>query len=163
MSKRLCRKCGVTIPHRVVIDGKQKLLQNRKFCLECSPYKQRFNTKGEAVDKNKCSAWYKEIVTLSLYKRGLSRKAILVESKGGCCQKCGYNKFLRALTFHHRDPKLKSFGLSINNLWSKPWDKIREEVDKCDLLCSNCHIELEAGNYDIVKRVNEKYGTTFRQ
>ena len=39
MAKRLCRKCGVVIPNWITINGVAKNLRNRKFCLECSPYK----------------------------------------------------------------------------------------------------------------------------
>jgi hypothetical protein len=63
-----------------------------------------------------------------------------VEYKGGSCQICGYNKCIRALTFHHRDPKEKSFPISGSHCRS--WEAIQAELDKCDLLCFNCHMEL---------------------
>lgn len=31
----------------------------------------------------------------------------------------------------------------MNNLWCKKWETILEEFDKCDMLCQNCHAELE--------------------
>jgi hypothetical protein len=45
---------------------------------------------------------------------------------------------LRALTFHHRDPSEKDFAIS-GTSWA--WDRIKKELDKCDLLCMNCHAE----------------------
>lgn len=65
-------------------------------------------------------------------------KLKLVNLKGGACQACGYNKSLRALVFHHRDPKLKDFSLSSAG---RGIEAAIQEVEKCDLLCSNCHAE----------------------
>jgi hypothetical protein len=75
-------------------------------------------------------------------KRGYDRKKEFIKLKGGGCQICGYSKSLRALTFHHRDPKEKSFGLDIRKLSNMNYDKCLQEIEKCDLLCFNCHMEL---------------------
>lgn len=65
-----------------------------------------------------------------------------VQYKGGKCCKCGYDKCLGSLHFHHRDPNGKDLNISqlrftnfIKNI------KVKEELDKCDLLCANCHGE----------------------
>jgi hypothetical protein len=63
-----------------------------------------------------------------------------VEYKGGKCVKCGYNKCVRALEFHHIDPSQKDFAPSQNMNMS--WDRIKIELDKCILVCSNCHREI---------------------
>ena len=68
-------------------------------------------------------------------------KIILVEYKGGKCEKCGYNKCIDALDFHHLDPKEKDFnvgGKSFN------LERLKKEVDKCVLVCANCHREIHA-------------------
>lgn len=64
----------------------------------------------------------------------------LIEQAGGKCSVCGYDKCSRALVFHHRDPGTKSFSLSAN--MNRAWSKLEAEAEKCDLLCSNCHLEL---------------------
>ena len=69
-------------------------------------------------------------------------KQKLVEYKGGKCLKCGYNKYFGNLTFHHRDPLQKDFQISGKSI---SFDKLKSEVDKCELLCHNCHGELHAG------------------
>lgn len=71
-------------------------------------------------------------------------KAELVAYKGGKCQVCGYDKCNEALEFHHIDPSTKSFALSSTNIY-KNIDRLREEADKCVLVCSNCHREIHAG------------------
>lgn len=76
-------------------------------------------------------------------KRGLDRKNKLISLSGGKCIRCGYNKTIKALTFHHRNPEEKNFSLGVQHLWSYSWDKVLEEHTKCDLLCMNCHAEVE--------------------
>jgi DNA-binding CsgD family transcriptional regulator len=66
-------------------------------------------------------------------------KEKLVEYKGGECVECGYKKCIDALEFHHLDPKEKDFTIS-GKSWSL--EKLKKEVDKCILVCSNCHKEI---------------------
>ena len=70
-------------------------------------------------------------------------KKIYLEYSGGSCVECGYNKCPASLTFHHRDPLKKEFWIGklcekINSI-DELNNKIKEEIDKCDLLCANCH------------------------
>lgn len=66
-------------------------------------------------------------------------KRKLIEYKGGKCIKCGYNKCDRSLEFHHLDPNGKDFSIS-GKSWS--FERLKKEVDKCVLVCSNCHGEI---------------------
>ena len=75
-------------------------------------------------------------------ERAWSRKLELVLMKGGKCSNCGYNKNLAALEFHHVEPDKKSFQLDARHLSNTSMNKIINEVEKCVLLCSNCHREL---------------------
>lgn len=72
------------------------------------------------------------------HRQKLKEKSI--SYKGGSCEKCGYNRCNSALEFHHLDPNKKDFGIGTYSVLS--WDKIKEELDKCILLCANCHREL---------------------
>lgn len=67
-------------------------------------------------------------------------KEKLVEYKGGKCEKCGYNKCITALEFHHLDPSEKDFGIGNYSILS--FEKLKREVDKCILVCANCHREI---------------------
>ncbi|ATW58232.1 hypothetical protein CNR37_00015 [Pseudomonas phage ventosus] len=71
--------------------------------------------------------------------RRKENKEKAVACKGGCCEVCGYSKCIAALEFHHLDPTTKEREGEFRS-WS--WDKIRAEVDKCILVCSNCHKEI---------------------
>ena len=167
MRNRACRKCGDYVPYRAKINGSIRSLQNRKFCLKCSPFGSRNTSKYDPVERQhgdtyaKHSDRRKEAIKLCLYKKALSRKTTLIQQKGGKCQNCGYNRCQRALSFHHRNPSSKCFGLSLNNLWSKNMQQIQNEAEKCDLLCANCHMEIEDKQTNIKERVNAKYGTFF--
>lgn len=63
--------------------------------------------------------------------------------KGSKCEICGYDRCVQALEFHHLDPNTKDFNIS--SKWnSKSWETIQAELDKCILVCSNCHREIHA-------------------
>lgn len=62
--------------------------------------------------------------------------------KGGKCEHCGYDRFIGALEFHHLDPEQKDFGLGQAKLTN--FEKVKAELDKCVLLCANCHREEHA-------------------
>jgi 5-methylcytosine-specific restriction endonuclease McrA len=68
---------------------------------------------------------------------------------GGKCQKCGYKKCLDALQFHHKNPKEKLFEIQ-SAIWGQVGvseSDILKEVEKCILLCANCHCETHAHNH----------------
>lgn len=70
-------------------------------------------------------------------------KRMAVEYKGGCCSICGYNKCVAALQFHHIDPTLKDFAIGSDGE-TRSWERTRIELDKCILVCANCHAEIHA-------------------
>lgn len=77
-------------------------------------------------------------------KRRRWLKKVLVESKGGKCEVCGYDRCIRSLQFHHIDPNTKDFDLSRGTY---SYEKMKAEIDKCMLLCANCHGEAEEVRY----------------
>ena len=74
-------------------------------------------------------------------RKAVRQKALAY--KGGCCQKCGYDRCMEALEFHHLTSSRKDFGISSKG-YTRSWIKIREELDKCILLCANCHREIHS-------------------
>jgi predicted transcriptional regulator len=76
-------------------------------------------------------------------------KIRIVDSMGGKCAICGYNKCIEALDLHHLNPSDKDF--SLGGIRSNPssWVKIVAELQKCILLCSNCHREVHCGAIEI--------------
>lgn len=148
MSNRehLCLKCNKKIPRSVRIKGIKRSIKNREYCLTCVPWiekesdvKQSLETEAKKISEVKKD---KELPKKRIIKVKENRKRRLVKLSGGKCKKCGYRKTQRALSFHHLNPEEKSFCLSKNNL-RKPWKVIKKEFKKCDLLCLNCHAEVE--------------------
>jgi hypothetical protein len=180
----LCKKCGESFSQKVIIDGKEKALSNRTYCLNCHPFGVKGRLLTESLDptsekricqicgreydyspkssrnhtKDKCNSCLVNI-------RRFRLKIKEIEYLGGKCSVCGYDKCPDALSFHHKDPKEKDFGLS--GKYCLSWDKLKRELDKCLLLCNNCHAELHwemkkdkmekliSNNNLVQKRINE--------
>ncbi len=83
----------------------------------------------------------KQCRNIAVTKRRQKLKKLAVDYKGGKCEICGYDKCIAAFDFHHKNPLEKEFGISVSGN-TKSWNKIKNEVDKCMLLCRNCHSEI---------------------
>lgn len=59
----------------------------------------------------------------------------------GGCQKCGYNKCIEALDFHHRNPDEKEYDIAQMIRNHRTQEAIVQEMQKCVILCANCHRE----------------------
>ncbi len=80
--------------------------------------------------------------------RRFRAKTAAITFLGGKCKRCGWQGNQAALQFHHLDSKEKDF--TIGNVANKSWDSIKKEMQKCILLCANCHaIEHSTKNGDI--------------
>ena len=164
----ICKNCGCEFKKRFKLDGKIVNCQNRKFCFICSPYKSRglgwsLNYK---IDNNipldsdstcsVCSRKFKyskkaghQLTKCNSCVVHLNRKHVkskCIEYLGGKCSKCGYNKCHSSLAFHHKDPKTKLFAIGDGSS-TRNWCKIQNELDKCILLCHNCHSELHHASF----------------
>lgn len=101
------------------------------ICLTCSrSYK--YAGRNTGMTRTKCNS-------CSTNLRRFKIKEKIVEYLGGKCVNCGYNKCKRALHAHHEDPTSKDFQIS--GAHARAWSKIKLELDKCILLCANCHAE----------------------
>jgi len=89
----------------------------------------------------------------AVIRRRRKVKHILVEEAGGRCRLCGYCRCVAALEFHHLDPDAKEFGVSHRG--ARSIERLRAEVSKCVLLCSNCHAEVEAGFVSLASSFRE--------
>ena len=63
-------------------------------------------------------------------------KEALVGAMGGCCQNCGGVFSLSVYDFHHVGQKDANPSTLIANA---SVEKIAKEIEKCVLLCANCH------------------------
>lgn len=79
--------------------------------------------KNAAERRQQVVEWYKE------YKSTLK------------CERCG-ESHPACLQFHHKDPSKKDMAVSkgITNNWSP--EKLKKEIEKCEVVCANCHFKL---------------------
>jgi len=158
----VCELCTKSFPNNLKIDGVWKMLNKRKFCLECSPYKEhntRRLTEVKIVGVKKCLKCGEDKKLEDFYRNGkhsycvpcskkdsFNRKQRLkefaVEYKGGACQACGYNKCIDALEFHHENREQKEFSIS-SKTNGISLERLKKELDKCTLYCCRCHRERE--------------------
>jgi len=91
----------------------------------------------------------KKCVVDAVLSRRKKLKQMAVEYKGGKCQnpKCNYDRYVGALEFHHPNND-KEFSISSKG-HTISWERMKKEIDKCIMLCSNCHKEAAAGILDI--------------
>lgn len=119
-----------------------------RYCPRCETEKlktefyHRRNGKGNSVYCKRCS----NDQTVERQKRF---KQQCIDYKGGKCVCCGYNKCNNALDFHHLDPDKKEFSIAHAKLTSFN-DKVKNELNNCALVCSNCHREIHAGLIDLL-------------
>ncbi len=110
--------------------------KRRSYCSDrCSELGKREYQKGRKFNYEQVKKW----------RLLVKRKAI--DYKGGKCQICGYDKCVRSLDFHHVDPTKKDFAIS--EFKNRKIEKLKDELDKCILLCSNCHGEVHDGILDV--------------
>jgi hypothetical protein len=157
-----CKKCENPIPQRIYLEGQLKTTNNRLYCFECSPFKQH-NTKQLHLSEEKpvmniCRICEKEYPgghqqhknicnTCRTTRSRQNKKRRAVEYMGGKCIVCNYDKCIAALHFHHIEPHDKEFGFSSN--MTKPFEVLQIELNKCIIVCSNCHSEVHAGLIEI--------------
>ncbi len=106
------------------------------------------------ADKRKYADRREELIR-AVAKRRRKLKSMAIEYKGGKCQLCGYSKYQGALDLHHIDPREKDFGIGDKG-YTRSWDKIRAELDKCILVCATCHREVEAGITQLPEGIRER-------
>ena len=127
-----------------VVCGKKLTGNQKKFCsVQCKnrqySYEKYHTLYSRKNDENGAKTKYEYILKL-----------------GGKCSKCGYDKNLAALSFHHlRD---KDFTLTSRAFSRMPKEIIEKEIEKCVLLCQNCHHEEHHPELDKNKIGGINYG-----
>ena len=88
-------------------------------------------------EANRLQSYCKSCFNLKCVERWKKMKLDAIEAKGGKCLDCQGTFHYSIYDFHHLDKEAKEFGWSRLIMQSA---KVRaNELDKCVLLCSNCH------------------------
>jgi len=169
--KKICKKCGKEFNPIYKLnktDTKYVFSGGRRYCLECSPFggAKAKTLMTENIKEKNCtccqkiqpiSSFYfkkngrltshcKNCIAIKTLKNMQKVKQKCIEYKGGKCCICGYNRYQGALDFHHKDPQTKDLNLSYNK---HSFNKVKNELDKCILVCSNCHREIHGNKLNI--------------
>jgi hypothetical protein len=91
-----------------------------------------------------------KLITEWRRKKRIENRERAVAYLGGRCARCGYNKCINALIFHHHEKEgishyekklveYKKVSDLINSC--RTWKSIETELKKCTLICLNCHAE----------------------
>lgn len=152
--KRKCKTCDNIISTNIKLNGRWHVIDSRKHCLECVPFKSQRGPKPQPPNRicdtckrgflfrrrrgavlNRCASCCATIRRREMKKR-------IVQLKGGSCIRCGYDKCIDVLSFHHREPAQKIHEVcgGVNRSFEANF----AEAEKCDLLCANCHMEVHA-------------------
>lgn len=111
----------------------------KKICTSCNEEKlisEFYERKNRKTGSSLCRKCFNKYCT----NRWIQRKIQAIEYKGNSCVDCKIsypNAPYVIFDFHHLDPEQKDTDWT--KLRLRSWDKIVIELDKCDLLCSNCH------------------------
>lgn len=145
-----------------LLDRQKKYDEGLHWCSNCKEYKpaEQFNNhrNGKFGKHHYCKVCHRARRDQGKQKQSMNQRnrtlsAYYVKEAGGCCQKCGYKEFIPALDFHHinrheKEYRPKAIIISNNH------ELTRRELDKCVLLCANCHRGYESGFWkaEFVKR-----------
>jgi len=138
-----------TIKHWLKVHGLKTATAKATKCSSCGETdRSLFNERRKTTCK-KC--W-----NIYILKRWIRIKWKAIEYKGGACERCGYKntEHYSVYDFHHKHGTEKKFGWP--KLRRQSWSTIKAELDKCELLCSNCHRIEHEDNF------NQTYHTTAR-
>ncbi len=137
-----CKKFELKSKHQQFKEVGEKEYGEHRFCPSC---KENCNIEDfyQRRGKQNSSTYCKKCTSIQTIKRTQNLKKLMVEYKGGQCEKCGYNTYIGALEFHHLNPKEKDFHPSQLKKYTFD-DRVKKELDKCILVCANCHREIHS-------------------
>jgi hypothetical protein len=124
---KTCNSCGVSKP---VDQFNRKKDKYQSKCRECQ--KQYYKKYYDSVDKERDRLYTKN------RKDKEARRKYLDAAKDVPCMDCGVKYPPFVMDFDHRDPSQKEFSVA-SLVTSGPLEKIVKEIEKCDVVCANCH------------------------
>jgi hypothetical protein len=145
--KRICRVCKQEKELEEFTKHKKMHLGYDTICKECNrAHARKWEIDNPEKYKLKCKRWYRAHIKEAMAQRKERYEELtrIRESfkEGKSCSICGYNKMPQILHFHHRDETNKKFDIgNVANL-GVSIEHLKEEIEKCDLLCPNCHYGL---------------------
>ena len=107
-----------------------------KICCTCKIEKPEEDFHWKVKNKTRQSKC-KECLYEYQRNRWHERKMDAIKYLGGVCQDCKQMPHPAVMQFHHLNPSEKDFSWNKGRL--RNWNSVKKELDKCVLLCANCH------------------------
>ena len=126
---KVCNKCGEHKPLDRFSPDKRNKDGLQGICVDCG--------RSRHMIKYHSDAEYKAKFLKQQADKRRQRKLDAIEYKGGKCFDCGSEYHPSVYEFHHLDPASKD--VSPAHLKSASWERFKAELDKCVMLCANCH------------------------
>ena len=125
----LCNTCGgqVTTPSLILV--------RRHQCARCRRIKEKTRNLARGLTARG---------RIRCQKRPSAKDQYLQLKRGMVCVRCGFSAHPECLDFHHRDPASKTFTIS-KKVGDVKHETLLAEIEKCDVLCANCHRMVHAG------------------
>lgn len=133
MDSKECTKCGHSLPLSSFSKDKGKKDGLYSYCKQCSK-----NVRRKAYLKSCENPEQVKISNLRQNETRRKNKRLAVEYMGDECLDCKQQFPDSVYDFHHKDTSSKEINPSVV-LKLKDMGKIMKELNKCVLLCSNCH------------------------
>lgn len=116
-------------------------------CPKCGVVKTKENSFMRADRPANYQAYCKQCNNIVVKNALRVFKQKCIDYKGGKCELCGYDKCIAALEFHHLDPSKKEFGIA--QAKRSHWNEVQLELNKCKMLCANCHRETHFDDFEV--------------
>lgn len=111
-----------------------------KICTKCAKLKPTTDFYKDKTHAQKVMCYCKDCFNNLCIERWINRKIQAIKYKGSQCEKCNLkfeNSHYSVFEFHHNNPKEKDYDWT--KLRLRSWNSIKTELDKCKLVCANCH------------------------
>ena len=139
--RRVSRLLKIDKDHAIRVITHQENIKNRgqcpadsSWCYKCNQYKIKADFSPHNYKNNGCC---RECSTNNDIQRNRILKIKAIDYLGGKCKRCGFTGHYSAYDFHHINYLEKEFDWGVAR--KKSFEKIIPELDKCNLLCRNCH------------------------
>lgn len=118
-----------------------------KTCLACQNIYTPTGSKQKICSVCSSSYW-RARDTKQARERIRKQKQRAIEYLGDICNSCGCMYHPSQYEFHHLDPSIKEKDPA--SACQMSWENFKKELDKCELLCANCH-RLKHYEYEVSK------------
>ena len=134
METKICSKCNIE-KNIEEFNFRNKKNNIRHYnCKECNKVSRK-----TSYDKN--VKYYRD---KAKSRRKIHAKQYEEYKKTLCCEVCGESESV-CLDFHHKNPKEKEFNIALLKNTTGSFEKTKKEIEKCAVLCANCHRKVHAG------------------